>query len=217
MNPIRVAIVEDVEEYRNALQYVLNSTPGFECVLTYSNGLKALEDIPKHLPDVVLVDLNIPGINGIEVMRQLKPKVPKIQFMVLTVSDDDEKIFAALSAGANGYLLKSTMPNEILEAVQDVYNGGSPMSATIARKVVDAFRNPTPQMHNPYEELLTQREKEVLALLAKGKLYKQIADELHISLETVKSHCHNIYDKLHVKTRTEAIIKYFPPAGNGGR
>jgi DNA-binding NarL/FixJ family response regulator len=210
MKPIRIAIIEDVEEFRNALQMMLNGTSGFQCDLVYANGEKALEDIPKEQPDIVLVDINLPGISGIEAMGRLKKEFPKIQFMILTVSEDDDKIFNALAAGASGYLLKSTTPANIMDAIRELHGGGSPMSTQIARKVVASFRNPTVDLANPYEQLLTQREKEVLELLSIGKLYRQIAQELHISLETVKSHCHHIYDKLHVTTRTEAIIKYFP-------
>jgi DNA-binding NarL/FixJ family response regulator len=210
MKPIRIAIIEDVEEFRNALQMMLNGTSGFQCDLVYANGEKALEDIPKEQPDIVLVDINLPGISGIEAMGRLKKEFPKIQFMILTVSEDDDKIFNALAAGASGYLLKSTTPANIMDAIRELHEGGSPMSTQIARKVVASFRNPTVDLANPYEQLLTQREKEVLELLSIGKLYRQIAQELHISLETVKSHCHHIYDKLHVTTRTEAIIKYFP-------
>ncbi|MFQ5446302.1 MAG: response regulator [Saprospiraceae bacterium] len=210
MKSIRIAIIEDVKEFRDALQMMLNATPGFECDLAYANGEKALEDIPKERPDIVLVDINLPGMNGIEVMGRLKKAFPKIQFMILTVFEDDEKIFNALAAGASGYLLKSTPPGKIMDAIRELHEGGSPMSTQIARKVVASFRNPTQEFSNPYEQMLTQREKEVLELLSNGKLYRQIAQELNISLETVKSHCHNIYDKLHVTTKVEAINKYFP-------
>lgn len=210
METINIAIVEDVEEFRQALQFMLNATPGFKCDHAYSNGESAIEDIPKKKPDIVLVDINLPGINGIQVMEQLKKQYPKIQFMVLTVFEDDDKIFNALSAGASGYLLKSTPPAKIMEAINELHDGGSPMSANIARKVVASFRLPTKEIANPYEQMLTNRERQVLQLLSKGKLYKQIAAELHISLETVKSHCHNIYEKLHVTTKMEAINKVYP-------
>lgn len=210
MKIINIAIIEDVEEYRNALQIMLNATPGFNCEHTYSNGEAAVKEIPNHQPDIALVDINLPGINGIEVMGKLKKDYPKIQFMVLTVFEDDDKIFNALAAGASGYLLKSTPPHKIMEAIRELHDGGSPMSTQIARKVVASFRQPTNEYDNPYEQMLTQREKEVLQLLSKGKLYKQIAADLHISLETVKSHCHNIYEKLHVTTKMEAINKVYP-------
>jgi DNA-binding NarL/FixJ family response regulator len=210
MKSIQIAIVEDVEEYRKALQFMLNATPGFTCRMAFSNGETALVEIPLYPPDIVLVDLNLPGISGIELMAKLKSLLPKLQFMVLTVFEDDEKIFNALAAGASGYLLKSTPPAKIMDAIKELFDGGSPMSANIARKVVASFRNPTKDYSNPYDQVLSQREKEVLDLLSKGKLYKQIAEALNISVETVKSHCHNIYEKLHVTTRTEAINKYFP-------
>ncbi len=210
METINIAIIEDVEEFRTALQLMLNATPGLACNHTYSNGESALEGIPKHQPDIVLVDINLPGINGIIVMDKLKAKYPKIQFMVLTVFEDDEKIFQALSAGASGYMLKGTPPTKIMDAIHELYDGGSPMSAQIARKVVASFQQPTKDIPNPYEQMLTKREQEVLRLLSKGKQYKQIANDLGISLETVKSHCHNIYEKLHVTSKMEAINKVYP-------
>ena len=210
MNDIRIAIIEDIESYRNALQVMLNATTGFLCERTYANGEAAVADIPSYQPDIVLVDINLPGISGIQVMETLKREYPKIQFMVLTVFEDDDKIFNALSAGASGYLLKSTAPAKIMEAINELHDGGSPMSAQIARKVVASFRNPTKDHTNPYEQMLTLREKEVLEMLSNGKTYRQISSELNIARETVKSHCHNIYEKLHVKTKTEAINKYYP-------
>ncbi|MEO1261418.1 MAG: response regulator transcription factor [Bacteroidota bacterium] len=210
METIKIAIVEDIKEFRTALQIMLNATPGFQCDLTYSNGESAVKDIPIQKPDIVLVDINLPGINGIQVMETLKKQYPKLQFMVLTVFEDDEKIFNALSAGASGYLLKSTPPTKIMDAIRELHDGGSPMSAQIARKVVASFQRPTREIANPYEQMLTNRERQVLQLLSKGKLYKQIAADLHISLETVKSHCHNIYEKLHVTTKMEAINKVYP-------
>lgn len=210
MNIILISIIEDVEEYRNALQIMLNATPGFNCEHTYPNGEAAIRDIPIHQPDIVLVDLNLPGMSGIQVMEQLKKQYPKIQFMVLTVFEDDDKIFNALTAGASGYLLKSTPPAKIMDAIRELHDGGSPMSAQIARKVVASFRQPTREVANPYEQMLTLREKEILEMLSQGKLYRQIVNELGISLETVKSHCHNIYEKLHVTTKMEAINKVYP-------
>ena len=210
METINIAIIEDVEEFRKALQFMLNATPGFKCDLTYSNGESALKDIPKHQPDIVLVDINLPGINGIEVMKSLKKEYPKIQFMILTVFEDDDKIFNALSSGASGYMLKSTTPAKILDAIRELHDGGSPMSAQIARKVVASFQQPTKQIANPFEQMLTNREQQVLKLLSTGKLYKQIAADLNVSLETIKSHCHNIYEKLHVTSKMEAINKVYP-------
>jgi DNA-binding NarL/FixJ family response regulator len=209
MQLISVSIIEDIPDYRKAFQLMVNGTDGLNCKDTYSNGEDAVAGLPKARPDIVLVDINLPGISGIEVIRQVKRECPNMQFLVLTVYEDDEKIFEALTAGASGYLLKSTQPARIIEAIRDLYDGGSPMSAQIARKVVRSFQQPAGKMNNPYEELLTEREKEVLQLLAKGKLYKQIADELHISVQTIKSHCHHLYEKLHVTTKVDAINKYF--------
>ncbi len=210
MKDIEIAIIEDSDDYRQALETVLEVTPGFRCIAAYPNGELALAGIPKNLPDIVLVDLQLPGLSGIEVMSQLKKVFPKIQFMVLTVHQDDDKIFDALSSGASGYLLKGTSTAKIIEAIRELYDGGSPMSAQIARKVVASFRKPAATMTNPYDQLLTHREKEVLEMLSQGKLYKQIMEELHISISTVKSHCRSIYDKLHVTSKVDAINKYFP-------
>lgn len=210
MKEIQIAIIEDIAEYRNALQLMLNATPGLNCNQTYPNGETALAGIPKLQPDIVLVDINLPGVNGIQVIEKLKTQYPKIQYMVLSVFEDGDKIFDALTAGASGYLLKSTPPTKIIDAIRELNDGGSPMSSLIARKVVASFRQPTREVANPYEQMLTLREKEILELLSQGKLYKQIAGDLNITLETVKSHCHNIYEKLHVTTKMEAINKVFP-------
>ena len=209
MKSIEVAIIEDVADYRNTLKIMINGTLGLHCQQAYSNGENAISDLQNHPPDIVMVDLGLPGISGIECIRKLKQGFPKIQFLVLTISDEDDKIFDALTAGASGYLLKNTSPSKIIESIREVYDGGAPMSAQIARKVVESFQKPTNSRKNPYEDLLTKREKEVLKLLSKGLLYKQIASKLYISLETVKSHCHNIYEKLHVSTRTEALREYY--------
>lgn len=206
---ISVAIIEDIDDYRKAFQLMVNGTVGLHCGHVYANGEDAVASLPKVRPDIVLTDVNLPGINGIEVIRQVKKECPKIQFLVLTVFEDDDNIFQALAAGASGYLLKSTQPARIIEAIRDLYDGGSPMSAQIARRVVSSFSQPAGNMANPYDQLLTEREKEVLQLLSKGKLYKQIADELFISVQTIKSHCHHIYEKLHVTTKVDAINKYF--------
>ncbi|MCG8328417.1 MAG: response regulator transcription factor [Chitinophagales bacterium] len=209
METIKVSIIEDQEDYRKTLQMMVNGTSGFLCEQVHPNGEMALSGIPQQIPDIVMVDLGLPGISGTECIRQLKLKLPKIQFIVLTVKDEDDEIFDALTAGASGYLLKSTPPTKIIESIREVYDGGAPMSAQIARKVVESFRKPTKTRKNPYEDVLTKREKEVLSLLSKGLFYKQIAGELFISIETVKSHCHNIYEKLHVSTRTEALKEYY--------
>ena len=209
MGHIEVAIIEDQAEYRQTLKMMVNGTPGFQCIQAYADGETAVAGILQKQPDIVMADLGLPGISGIECIEQLKQAFPKIQFVVLTIKDEDDSIFSALSAGASGYLLKNTSPANIIESIREVYNGGAPMSTQIARKVIEWFRQPTKARKNPYEELLTKREKQVLQLLSKGLLYKEIADELNISTETVKSHCHNIYEKLHVSNRTEALNKYY--------
>lgn len=202
---IRIAVVEDDKTIREGLQMLLSGSPGFSCVAAYGNGEDALAGIPELNPDVVLMDINLPGINGIECIIRLKEFRLSAQFIMLTVFEDSDAIFHSLTAGASGYLLKQTPPAKLLEAIQDVYNGGSPMSGEIARKVVLSFRQ-VPAV-NPSEGL-TRREEEILAYLAKGYLYKEIAGLLFISVETVRTHIRNIYEKLQVRTRTEAILKY---------
>ncbi|MEJ7770126.1 MAG: response regulator transcription factor, partial [Chitinophagaceae bacterium] len=171
-----------------------------------------LEKLPPLQPQVVLMDINLGGISGIECVRRLKPLHPDILFMMCTVYEEDEKIFEALSAGANGYILKKTSPNKLLEAIRELNEGGAPMSSQIARKVVAAFRNKSiPEESSPSASinLLSNREKEILEWLAKGMLYKEIAGQLFISPETVRKHVYHIYEKLHVNNRIEAVNKYF--------
>lgn len=210
MDTIRIAIVEDVDEYRKALAAILNGTPGFRCEKAFPNAEAAIRELPVLKPDVVLTDIHLPGQSGIELIIQLKNLYPAMQFLMLTVYEDDDNIFHALKAGATGYLLKSTPPARIVEAVRELYEGGSPMSAQIARKVVDYLHGSSSQAtENPYQNLLSDREKEVLELLRTGQLYKQIADQLHISEYTVKTHCRHIYEKLQVTTRGAAVHEYF--------
>ena len=201
---IQVAIVEDIREIKEGLELLIDSSEGFRCIKTYSNAEEAMEDLPLINPDVVLMDINLPGINGIEAVRSLKPKIPATQFNMSTVYEDDENIFESLKAGASGYLLKKTAPSKILESITEVFNGGSPMSSQIARKVIGSF-----QQKNSIEDssLLTQREKEILKLLARGLRYKEIATELTISIDTVRTHTRHIYEKLQVQSRIEAINK----------
>ncbi|MBL0270381.1 MAG: response regulator transcription factor [Chitinophagaceae bacterium] len=201
---IQVAIVEDIREIKEGLELLIDSSEGFRCIKTYSNAEEAMEDLPLINPDVVLMDINLPGINGIEAVRSLKPKIPATQFIMSTVYEDDENIFESLKAGASGYLLKKTAPSKILESITEVFNGGSPMSSQIARKVIGSF-----QQKNSIEDssLLTQREKEILKLLARGLRYKEIATELTISIDTVRTHTRHIYEKLQVQSRIEAINK----------
>lgn len=216
MDTIRIAVIEDIDEYRNALTTILNGTPGFRCEKAFPNAESAIRELPALKPDVVLTDINLPGKSGIEVIIQVKNLYPAMQFLMLTVYEDDDNIFNALKAGATGYLLKSTTPARIVEAVRELYEGGSPMSAQIARKVVEYLRGPTaPASENPYQNLLSEREKEVLELLRTGLLYKQIADQLHISEYTVKTHCRHIYEKLQVTTRGAAVHEYFDKRKGG--
>lgn len=204
---VRVCIVEDDPDIRQSLETIIGSAAGFECAGTYDNAEDAVKSIPRIRPDVVVMDIHLPGMSGIEAVRILQEEMPALQIAMCTVYEDDEHIFNALRAGASGYLLKRTSPEKLLEALSDLHNGGSPMSGEIARRVVASFQKKT----TPSPELaaLTPREKEILDLLAKGYLYKEIAAELFISIETVKRHIHNIYEKLHVQTRTEALNKVF--------
>jgi len=205
---IKVVIVEDDREMREGLESIVRFHPAMECLATYPSAEEALEYISSNIPDIVLMDIHLPGISGIECVKQLRPLLPSTQFMMCTVYEDNENVFDSLCAGATGYLLKNSPPGMITDAIIDLYHGGSPMSSTIARKVIKAFRPVTQQ--NPDIENLTRREREMLDLLAKGYRYKEIADKLFISFETVRTHIHNIYEKLHVQSRTEALNKAFP-------
>lgn len=205
---IKVGIVEDDDDIRRTLELIVNGTSGLECVCVCENGNVAIESIPKSDCEVVLMDINMPGISGIDCVRILKEKCPDTQFMMCTVYEEDEKIFNALRAGASGYIIKKTPPAQLLEAIREIYEGGSPMSPAIARRVVQAFSPGKSELHDEAFSL-TQREKEILVLLSKGFRYKEIADQLSISLDTVKRHAHNIYEKMHVQSRTDAINKAF--------
>lgn len=211
---IRVSIVEDNGRVRGSLARLIALTPGFECVSEYGSGEEAVAALPKLKPEVVLMDINLPGINGVECVRQLKPLLPATQVMMLTVYENTDLIFQALAAGATGYLLKQTPPTELLQAVREVHNGGSPMTGHIARKVVASFQ----QAGNSAREFenLTPRERQVLELLAKGFLYKEIAEAMSISYDTVHTHIRKIYEKLHVRSRTEAVAKHLGRAAGPG-
>ena len=204
--PITVSIVEDNDKLRGTLARVLNRVEGFRCVSQHPSAEDALKELPGVKPDVVLMDINLPGMNGVECVRQLKQVAPKIQSLMLTVYEDTENIFNALAAGASGYLLKRTKSAELLEAIREVHRGGSPMTTHIARKVTQSFQKVGPSSQ-PTENL-SQREQEVLDCLSNGFLYKEIADKLGISYETVHTYIRRIYEKLQVRTRTEAVAKF---------
>jgi DNA-binding NarL/FixJ family response regulator len=208
MKPIRVAIIEDRPEFSRALQTLLEADNRFFYVASFVKAEEAIKKLPFERPDVVLTDINLMGeLTGIDVMTAIKSTYPKILFLMLTVMEDDDKIFSALESGASGYLLKDAGYTRILDAIIELYNGGAPMSAGIARKVIESFKKPMQDTANTYEHLLTEREKEILEALCKGKKGKEIAKDFFITLETVKTHCHNIYEKLHVKNRMEMLIK----------
>ncbi|HZL79227.1 MAG TPA: response regulator transcription factor [Candidatus Limnocylindrales bacterium] len=207
--PIAISIVEDNDKLRATLARVIDRTDGFRCVSDYANAEDALADLPKIKPDVVLMDINLPGINGVECVRQLKKLLPQIQVMMLTVYEDTENIFNALAAGASGYMLKRTPAKELIEALREVQRGGSPMTTHIARKVVQSFQKSAgaQQVANELSEL-SEREQQVLDLLAQGLIYKEIGEKLGISYETVHTYIRRIYEKLQVRTRTEAVAKF---------
>ena len=204
---ITIAIVEDLDVVRNGLKDFISLSTDFLVIGSYKTGEEALQKLPQIQPDIVIMDINLPGMNGIECIRQVKDKSPGTQFMMFTVYENDDKVFEALKAGASGYLLKNTGLLQIAESVKELHEGGSPMSANIARNMVNRFRDTDKK--TPFLDLLSTREKEILQLLAKGLLYKEIGEQLHITTGTVRIHIHKIYEKLHVQNRTEAINKAF--------
>ena len=200
---IHVSIVEDDVKVRGSLARLIDSTDTFSCVSQHPDAENALREIPVIKPEIVLMDINLPGMDGVECVRRLKQVLPQTQIVMLTVYENTNIIFEALTAGATGYLLKRSSPDQIIEAIRDVHDGGSPMSSHIARKVVASFQKVTNPVHE-YEKLST-REYQVLDYLAKGYLYREIAEELKISYATVHTHVRHIYEKLHVRSRTEAV------------
>jgi DNA-binding NarL/FixJ family response regulator len=204
---IAVAIVEDDVPAREILAGWIRNTDGFRCVGEFDDAESALAKLPQEKPSVVLFDINLPGMNGIECVRKLKPRLPDTQFVMVTVYEDANHIFNALSAGASGYLLKQTRRNELIDALKDVHAGGSPMSSQIARKVVQNFYRNETQTNGETVEL-SPREREVLELLARGYLYKEIAEMLQIGVQTVNTYIRRIYEKLHVRSRAQAVAKY---------
>jgi len=203
---ITVSIVEDDVKVRSSLARLIDTTEGFICVSQHPNAENALKEIPISLPEVVLMDINLPGMNGVECVKKLKESLPEVQVVMLTVYENTNIIFNALSSGASGYLLKQSTPEQIVEAIRDVHNGGSPMSGHIARKVVASFQKISKPMHD-YEKL-SLREQQVIDWLAQGHTYQEIADALKISYATVHTHIRHIYGKLHVRSRTEAITMH---------
>jgi DNA-binding NarL/FixJ family response regulator len=202
---LRVAIVEDDVRWRSNLEMLLSETEGLECVGSYASGEAAVADLPRRRPQVVLMDINLPKMSGVECTRQLKALLPELQIVMLTVYDDSDRIFQALQMGANGYLLKRACADEILEAIQDVHRGGAPMSAYIARKVVQSFQQQAPPTQP--DEVLSKRESEVLGYVSRGYSDKEVAEALGLTPATVRSYLKTIYSKLHVHSRTQAIAK----------
>lgn len=214
--PISVCIVDDNKDIRSALEQIIQMSDNCLLLGSFATAEDAILKIPVLKPNVVLMDINLDdGDSGIEIVRKLKPENPEVLFMMCTVYEEDEKIFEALSAGANGYILKKTAPHKLLEAIKELYEGGAPMSTLIARKVVAAFRQRPSETHVQESaasgniRILSSREKEILELLSKGLVYKEIAAQLFISAETVRKHVYHIYEKLHVNNRVEAVNKFF--------
>lgn len=204
---IKIVIVEDDKVMLEGLRTIINMHSGFECVAGYFSAEDAIENIHNNIPDIILMDINLPGMSGIDCVKLLKPQLRETQFMMCTVYEDNDSIFESLCAGATGYILKNSIPAKIYEAINDLYHGGSPMSSSIARKVILTFNKKEPNIIETNK--ITKRETEILDLLSKGYRYKEIADQLFISFDTVRTHIHNIYEKLHVQSRTEAINKFY--------
>jgi DNA-binding NarL/FixJ family response regulator len=201
---IKVVIVDDDEEIRSSLAALIRRASNLKLLGDYANAEIALKEIPRHPPDVVLMDINLPGMKGFECVRQIKAVNPDVQFLMLTVYEDSESLFNSLKAGASGYLLKRTASSKLLEAIRDVYNGGAPMTPQLARRVVQFFSKPAEGALSD----LTPGEREFLGQLANGYAYKEIADRMKISIDTVRSYVRTVYEKLHVHSRTEAVVKY---------
>jgi DNA-binding NarL/FixJ family response regulator len=204
--PIKVSIVEDLAEIRDGLSELIKSDKELLLLENFDNAESAMLKLPAIQADIVIMDINLPGMSGIDCIKNIKEKCPGTQFLMFTVYENDEKVLQALQAGASGYLLKRTKPQQILESIKELNQGGSPMSSNIARKLLNIFLG---EKRITKKDALTDRENEVLQLLADGLLYKEIADRLHIVHGTVRQHIHNIYEKLHVHNRTEAVNRYF--------
>lgn len=202
---IKVGIVEDNSALKLSLEQLFNKTQGMQCVASLNNLMNVLSEFKRAKPDVVLMDIGLPGINGIEGVRTVKSNFETIQVLMFTVFEDDEKIFDAIRAGASGYLLKKTPPEEIVQAVRELHEGGAPMSPSIARKVIHVFQSQPPPAITDYQ--LTGREKEILYSLVDGLSYKKIAEKYFISISTIRTHISNIYQKLHVNSKSQAVAK----------
>ncbi|HNW90212.1 MAG TPA: response regulator transcription factor [Bacteroidales bacterium] len=204
---INVCIVEDDNELRKTIEGIIEKSADCCLLKGFSNAEEFMQDLNKMHPDVVVMDIELPGMNGISCVKAAREKYPEIQFVMFTIFDDDESVFQSLCAGATGYLLKNSLPEKIIAGIVEIHAGGSPMSPQIARRVIEQFSI----KHKVSSEInvLSQREREILDLLAKGFRYKEIADKLFISVETVRTHIRNIYDKLHVNSRTDALNKVF--------
>lgn len=204
--PIKVSIVEDDEGIRASLASLIRRAPALRLMGDYADAEAALSGIPRHPPEVVLMDINLPGMNGVECVRQLKAISPEVQFLMLTVYEDSDSLFNSFRAGASGYLLKRTASARLVDAIKDVHSGGSPMTPQLARRVVQFFSQPA--QNDASVSKLTHGEREFLDQLSKGYAYKEIADRMNISIDTVRSYVRTVYEKLHVHSRTEAVVKY---------
>lgn len=207
---VRVTIFDDNKRLLDSLSVLIDGSPGFQMAGTFENCNDILRSVEKTQPDVILMDIEMPGINGIEAVKMVKQHFPKMNVMMQTAFENDESVFAAICAGASGYILKGTAPSKILECIIEVYQGGSPMSPSIARKVLGFLQQPKPEEKKEFvadDYNLSVREKEILSCLVKGMSYKMIANQCNITYETVRSHMKNIYEKLHVASMTEAVAK----------
>lgn len=205
---ISICIIEDIVEIQEGIKEVIENDSRFQLLKCFDNAEDAIVELPKLLPNIVIADINLPGKTGIDCLKIIKSKVPSIQFIMFTIYEDSDQVFEAIEYGANGYILKNTSPEKIIDALIDLSEGGSPMTPKIARKVIASFQKKN--ANKPIEEL-THRENEVLQLLSKGFLYKEIAEQLFISISTVKRHISHVYHKLQVQNKAEAIHKMYNP------
>ncbi|RZJ71029.1 response regulator transcription factor [Flavobacterium sp.] len=204
---IKICLIEDLPDVLNGLQAIIAQDGRFDFQKGFATAEEAIAELPKLQPHVVLTDINLPGKSGIDCVREIKPKFPDIQFMIFTIYEDNDQVFEALKAGSSGYILKNTAPSKIIESLVELHEGGSPMSPKIARKVLSTFNSEPVQ--NDVAEILSKREHEVLELLSKGFLYKEIAEKLNIAISTVKRHLNNVYSKLQVQNKVEAVNRLY--------